>query len=93
MEDMMPRLYWTGIGQNRIMVLGDKKRSMKVVIMTHFTRMQQIDEYPALLNMIEDYEYSLGYITDHDLSYVPLNWKRYMETSVNGMRADMGTKL
>ena len=65
---------------------------MTVAIMTHFARMQQIDKYTALLNMTEDYGYSLRFITDHDLSYVPLNWKRYMETSVNGTRADMGIK-
>ena len=51
-----------------------------------------IDKFPALLNMTEDYGYRLRFITDHDLSYVPLNWKRYTETSVNGTRADMGIK-
>ena len=58
--------------------------------MTYFARMQQNDEYAALLNMNEDYGYSLGSITDHDLNYVPLNWKKYIDTSVNGMRADRG---
>ena len=52
---------------------------MKVAIMTHFARMQQIDQFPSLLNKKEDYGYSLGSQTDHDLCYVPMNWKRQME--------------
>ena len=48
---------------------------MKVAITTHIARIQKIDEYPALLNVGKEYVYSLGSITDHDLSYVPLNWK------------------
>ena len=66
---------------------------MKIAITTNFTRIQQIDESPALLNVGEDNEYSFGSITDHDLSYAPLNWKREMETSVNKYRAEMDTKL
>ena len=41
--------------------------------------MQQIDEFPALLNIGKDYGYSLGSQTNHDLCYVPMNWKREME--------------
>ena len=52
---------------------------MKVAIITHFARMQQIDEFPALLNERKDYGYSLGSQTNHDLCYVPMNWKREME--------------
>ena len=37
-----------------------KKRGMKVAIITHFARMQQIDEFPALLNVRKNYGYSLG---------------------------------
>ena len=48
---------------------------MKVAITTHFAKMQQIDEYPTLLNVGEDDGYSQGSHTDHDLSYVPLNQK------------------
>ena len=48
---------------------------------------------PCLLNMTEDYGYSLWSITDHTLSYVSLNWKRDMETSVNAMISDMGIIL
>ena len=55
--------------------------------------MQQIDEYSALINVNEDYEYSLRSRTDHDLTYVPLNWKREMEKSVKNYRAEMDTKL
>ena len=61
---------------------------MKVVITTHFSWMQQIDEYSALLNVCEDNGYSLGSQTDHDLSYFPLNWKRETETSVIKYRAE-----
>ena len=50
-----------------------RKRSMKVAIITHFAKMQQIDEYPALLNVGGDNGYSLGSQTNHDLSYVSLN--------------------
>ena len=50
-----------------------RKRSMKVAIITHFTKMQQIDEFSALLEIGEDNGYSLGSQTDHDLSYIPLN--------------------
>ena len=46
---------------------------MKVAIITYFAKVQQIDEYPALLNIGEDNGYSSGSQTDHDLSYVPLN--------------------
>ena len=55
--------------------------------------MQQIDEYPALLNVDEDIGYSLGSQTDHDLCYVPFNWKIKMERSVKQYRAEMDTKL
>ena len=58
---------------------------MKVGIITHFAKIQQIDEFPALLNVGEDNGYSLGSQTDHDLSYVPLNWKREMERSVKNI--------
>ena len=37
-----------------------RKRGTKVAIITHFARMQQIDEFPALLNVRKDYGYSLG---------------------------------
>ena len=66
---------------------------MKVAIITHFVRMQQIDEFPALLNVCKDNGYSLGSQTDHDLCYVPMNWKREMERSVKNYKAEMGTKL
>ena len=66
---------------------------MKVAIITHFARMQQIDEISALLNVHKDYGYSLGSQTDHDLCYVPMNWKREKERSVKNYRAEMGTKL
>ena len=33
---------------------------MKVVIITHFAKMQQIDEFPALLNVDKENGYSLG---------------------------------
>ena len=52
---------------------------MKVAIMTHFARMQQIDQFSSLLNKPKDFGYNLGSQTDHDLSYVPMNWKRQME--------------
>ena len=54
-------------------------------------RMQQIDEYLALLNVNEDYGYYLGSRTDNDLTYVPLNWKREIEKSVKEVRAEMDT--
>ena len=38
-----------------------RKRSMKVAIITHFATMQQIDEYPALINVGEDNVYSWGH--------------------------------
>ena len=61
-----------GIGLIGTMVKEEeKKRSMKVAIITHFAKMQQIDEFPALLNVGEDNGYSLGSQTDHDLCYVP----------------------
>ena len=66
---------------------------MKVVIITHFAKMQQIDEFPALLNVGKDNGYSLGSQTDRDLFYVPMNWKREMERTVKKYRAEMGTKL
>ena len=66
---------------------------MKVAIITHFAIMQQIDEFPALLNVGKDYGYSLGSQTNHDLCYVPMNWKREMEKSVKNYRAEMDTKL
>ena len=53
----------------------------------------QIDEYPALLNVSEDNGYNLGSQTDHDLSHFPLDWNREMETSLKKYRAEMGTKL
>ena len=66
---------------------------MKVSIITRFAKMQQIDEFPALLNVDKDNGYSLGSQTDHDLCYVPMNWKREMERSVKNYRAEMNTKL
>ena len=66
---------------------------MKVAIINHITRMQHIDEYPVLLNVNEDYGYILGFRTDHDLIYIPLNWKREMEKSVKVVRAEMDTQL
>ena len=56
-----------------------RKRGMKVAIITHFARIQQIDELPVLLKKRKDYGYSLGSQTDHDMCYVPMNWKREME--------------
>ena len=70
-----------------------RKRSMKVAIITHFSKLQQIDEFPALLNVGEDNKYSLGSHTDHDLSCVPLNKKREMKKNVKKYRTEMGTKL
>ena len=66
---------------------------MKVAMTTHIAWMQHIDEYPALLNVGEECGYSLGSITNHDLSYIPLNWKREKKTSVHKYRAEMDTKL
>ena len=71
----------------------ERKISMNVAIINHITRMQHIDEYPVLLNVNEDYGYILGSRTDHDLIYIPLNWKREMEKSVKVVRAEMDTKL
>ena len=65
---------WNWVDWNYDEVRG-RKRVMKVAITTHIARIQKIDEYPALLNVGKEYVYSLGSITDHDLSYVPLNWK------------------
>ena len=76
-----------------IMVKKGRKRGMKVAIMTHFARMQQIDQFPSLLNKQEDFRYSLCSQTDHDLFYVPMNWKREMEKTVKLYRPGMGTKL
>ena len=75
------------------MVTEEEKKSTKVTIITHFAKMQQIDEYPALLNVDEDIGYSLGSQNDHDLCYVPFNWKIKMESSVKQYRAEMDTKL
>jgi len=66
---------------------------MKVAIMTHFARMQQIDQSPSLLNKQKDFGYSLGSQFDHDLSYVPMNWKRQMERTITLYRSEMGKKL
>ena len=66
---------------------------MKVAIITHFVRMQQIDKFPALLNERKDFGYSQGSQTDHDLCYMPMNWKREMEKTVKMYRSEMGTKL
>ena len=55
--------------------------------------MQQINDFSALLNEGKYYGYSLGSQTDHDLCYVPMNWKKEMERSVKVYRAEMGTKL
>ena len=66
---------------------------MKVAIITHFARMQQIDKFPALLNERKDFVYSLGSQTDHDLCYVPMNCKRQMEKTVKLYRSEIGTKL
>ena len=66
---------------------------MKVAIMTHFARMQQIDQFPSLLNKPKYFGYSLGSQTDHDLSYVPMNWKRQMEITITLYRSEMGKKL
>ena len=41
--------------------------------------MQQIDEFPPLLNERKDYGYSLESQTDYDLCHVPMNWKREIE--------------
>ena len=49
-----------------------RKISIKVAIITHFTKIQQIDEFPALLNVDKDNGYSLGSQTDHYLCYVPI---------------------
>ena len=70
-----------------------RKRGMKVVIITHFAKMQQIDEFPALLNVGKDNGYSLESQTGHDLCYVPINWKIEMERSVKNYRSETGTKL
>ena len=66
---------------------------MKVAIMTNFARMQHIDQFPSLLNKQKDFGYSLGSQTDHDLCYVPMNWKGKMEKTVKLYRSEMGTKL
>ena len=76
MEIMMLWFLLVGIGLIETMV---GKRGMKVAIMTRFARMQQIDQFPSLLNRQKDFGYSLGSQTDHDLCYMPMNWKRQME--------------
>ena len=91
---MMLFLIPTGIGLNGTMVKKkEKKRSMKIAIMTHFVRIQQIDQFPSLLNKSKDYGYSLGSHFDHDLKYVPMNWKRKMEMTIKKYRSEIGTKL
>ena len=82
-----------GIGLIGTMVKKGRKRGMKVAIMTHFARMQQIDQFPSLLNKQKDFGYSLGSQFDHDLSYVPMNWKRQMEITIKMYKSEMGTKL
>ena len=69
------------------------KRGIKVAIITHSTKIQQIDEFPALLNVGKDNGYSLESQTYHDLCYVYMNWKREMEWIVKNYRAEMGTKV
>ena len=44
---------WNGVGWNYSEKRG-RKRSMKVAIITHFAKMQQIDEYLSLLNVGAD---------------------------------------
>ena len=70
-----------------------RKRSMKVAIMTHFARMQQIDQFPSLLNKSDGYGFSLGSQFNHDLTYVPMNWRRQMIITIKKYRSEMGTKL
>ena len=55
--------------------------------------MQQSSEYPALLNVNKDNGYSLGSITNHDLTYVPWNCKREIEKSVKAVKVEIDTKL
>ena len=76
---MMLLLLPDGIGLIGTMVKKGRKRGMKVAIMTHFARMQQIDQFPSLLNKPKGFGYSLGSQFNHELSYVPMNWKRQME--------------
>ena len=66
---LAPRWNWIdwNYGERR-----GRKISMKVAIITHFAKIQQIDEFPALLNVDKDNGYSLGSQTDHDLYYVPI---------------------
>ena len=66
---------------------------MKVAIMTHFARIQQIDQFPSLLNKTKDFGYSLESQFDHDLTYVPMNWKRQTEITIKTYKSEMGTKL
>ena len=62
-----------------------------LVICFHFIvfwskpKQDNIDEYPFLLNVGEDNRYSLVSQIDHDLSYVPLNWKREMERRIKNI--------
>ena len=55
--------------------------------------MQYIDEYPALLNINEDYVYSLGSRINHDCTYVSLNWKKETEKNIKTVREEMEEKL
>ena len=71
MESIMLCLLRIGIRLIGTMLKEEEEKNIKVAIITHFAKMQQIDEFPALLNIGEDNGYSLGSQTDHDLCYVP----------------------
>ena len=67
MEIMMICLLPNGIRLIGTTVIRSRKRGLEVAIITYFAKMQQIDEFPALLNVDKDNGYSLGSQTDHDL--------------------------
>ena len=70
-----------------------EERSIQIVLSTYIARIQQIDQYPALLDENNHIGYSLGSKKYHNYNKIPLNWIRNIEKEVGKVQEEMDTKL
>ena len=66
---------------------------MKIALSTYIVRMQQIDQYTALLGKNNTIGYSLGSQKYQDYNKVPLKWIWDVKKQVKKARSEMDKKL
>lgn len=66
---------------------------MKISLSTYISRMQHIDQYPALLRKNNTAGYSLGSQEYHDYNKIQLNWIKDVKKQVKRERSEIDKNL